>query len=350
MRRLVTAAAAAAVLAAVVAPAAGPSVAASAGAASTTAPPTTQSIGWADAAPAAGAAATAPTWRPTVPIPLAWRIRYSGQLVRTTSTGLTCSVASYARTTYRGVRYLTGATLSCRGSAAVGAHSYAVRIRKAGTTLSVVRRWSYTIAAPPPAAKGDPTAYAFLIAQPFAAPAPVTWNRCQPIGVTVNLGSAPASELTLVQTALDRAKAATGLDIRYLGPTDEVPRTTSPAWANGARIVLAITDPSGTDYPLGNGVVGYGGYSYQYSNRDPAFATYGYVVVDSATLTSLSGGADGLRSVLYLHELGHALGLAHVTDTLQVMYPSLNSAQLPAGYGAGDLNGLKVLGASPAAC
>jgi len=47
------------------------------------------------------------------------------------------------------------------------------------------------------------------------------------------------------------------------------------------------------------------------------------------------------RLNLYLHELGHAVGLDHVHSTRQAMYPSLDGVS---AYGAGDRAGLARLG------
>ena len=52
-------------------------------------------------------------------------------------------------------------------------------------------------------------------------------------------------------------------------------------------------------------------------------------------------GATGVYEVL-LHELGHLVGLDHVTDKNQVMYPTLTH---PIGhYAPGDVAGLAILG------
>ena len=48
---------------------------------------------------------------------------------------------------------------------------------------------------------------------------------------------------------------------------------------------------------------------------------------------------------MILHELSHVMGLEHVDDPLQLMYPEIGT---PDGLAAGDLNGLYQLG--KAAC
>jgi predicted Zn-dependent protease len=96
---------------------------------------------------------------------------------------------------------------------------------------------------------------------------------------------------------------------------------------------------------LAGAVLGYGGStSYWTSASDQAYVT-GEVVFDrDLSLVHPGFGAGLSRGNLVQHELGHVVGLDHVQDRAQVMFPSI-SDKSPDGYGAGDRAGLAQLGA-----
>jgi hypothetical protein len=66
----------------------------------------------------------------------------------------------------------------------------------------------------------------------------------------------------------------------------------------------------------------------------------GSVGLNASASFTLDYGSDGWGQVL-LHELGHVMGLGHVNDPNQVMYPTTANAL---EYGAGDLAGLYAVG------
>lgn len=76
----------------------------------------------------------------------------------------------------------------------------------------------------------------------------------------------------------------------------------------------------------------------------------GYVVVNSAMNSRFRSGfgSGTTRGEMLLHELGHVVGLNHVSSSSQLMYPVL-IARTVASYKTGDLRGLSVVG-RPAGC
>jgi hypothetical protein len=122
-----------------------------------------------------------------------------------------------------------------------------------------------------------------------------------------------------------------------------------------AEIVIAFTTPTRTTYDLTGAVLGEGGFSYAWAGRTVnGRTTYylaiqrGFVVIDTPQMLkqTIGGfGAGARRTNLLLHELGHAMGLQHVTDTHQQMYPTLHSTS-PSGLATGDVTGLTKVGRS----
>jgi len=185
----------------------------------------------------------------------------------------------------------------------------------------------------------------------------VRLNPCQSaVTYKVNVTAVPAGSRTAVlaevRTAVTRLAAATGIVYRYRGTTSEVPRSATID-RQSAELVVAVSTPRGTDVGIGGATVGMGGYHYwiwqstSASGRTVAGAAIGrsWVVLDRDGLGRLRAGfgAGASRGNVILHELGHSVGLEHVTDRRQLMYPSLSSAA-PSGFAAGDRAGLAALG------
>lgn len=179
----------------------------------------------------------------------------------------------------------------------------------------------------------------------------VRWNPCTAIHWKVNLAQAPPSALADATTAVATLSAATGLTLVFDGTTTTTPTTTwLRSTADPDTIVIAWAPKATTDL-YGTIADGEGGWREAGTSPDGVRWTWrivrGFVLVDPTTTTSYAGGFGPGTTIgaLLLHELGHAVGLAHVADQTQLMYPTLTSKTV-ARYSAGDLAGLTRVGRS----
>ena len=194
------------------------------------------------------------------------------------------------------------------------------------------------------------------------------WDPCQPaISYRVNAGAAastPAARAVAVadvRGAFSRLAQATGMTFRYVGTTSRVPTGTDwsenlgdaeiiVAWVDQRRVTSTLLGRVGSAYAAGTGGYSYKTWTWPADAAPTAAIGRGFVVLNAALDRSLRPGfgAGTTRGQLLLHELGHVVGLRHVTLTSQAMYPLLLQRQVSA-YHAGDLAGLRRLG-RPAGC
>jgi hypothetical protein len=215
----------------------------------------------------------------------------------------------------------------------------------AGVVALVVSLWSYPRLAAMSAHQEplplEPTTYTdgsyrFMSTQPGNDQVPVGYNPCKQILMRVNLQGAPPHAMDLVFHAIDDIRHASGLRIAYAGQTPDRPRydvgRVGPvlvAWASASEL-----------RNLGGGVIGVGGSgSYSENYGQTKYFVSGVVTFDSEDFTHMS---QAEQQAVVDHEFGHLVGLAHVPDKGEIMYPSLNPRQLQ--YGHGDLTGLAKLG------
>lgn len=207
-------------------------------------------------------------------------------------------------------------------------------------------------------------AKAFTVFRMHEAPSVMgRWDPCTPIGYRVNRNWAPPGAVADVQEAVRRVSAATRLTFVYRGTTNVIPqaRWADDAYPADTQLIVAWARPSqSTLWPRAsisaNGretLAGRGG-SWHVHARDLSGRRWGrynrgFVLLNAGMSFPAGFGAtgrSGSRGRELMHEMGHVVGLDHPrrTDLHEVMYPVLS--RRPAGWGRGDLAGLRIVGAS----
>ncbi len=192
---------------------------------------------------------------------------------------------------------------------------------------------------------GDPRAYEFIAEVDGR---PVHWDKCRRIGYRVSLRRAPARGLRQAKQAVAKVAEASGLRFAYQGTSRVRPRL-SADYQRGTRLVIGwmTADES---RPLAGGVAGYGGPAYRTDRGHRGEIVKGFVQLDAALNRRLADGfgagprrgLQGTKGQLLMHEISHAVGLDHVGDRRQILYPALTRKE--ARFGAGDRNGLERVG------
>lgn len=197
-----------------------------------------------------------------------------------------------------------------------------------------------------PAAEAS-RAYAFLRTQAGTGE-PVRFNPCEPLHYVVNPEGAPPGAVEAIAAATREIGGEAGITFVYDGTSDERPALRQ----DGDRLVVEREYPppgSGSRWPpvlffwpedperdLPPTALGAGGPSVV------AFEGKVQYVTGSVVLDHRVRHRRALHLVL-LHEIGHLVGLAHVSSPLEMMRRSHDLADRP-GLGPGDRQGLKRLG------
>jgi len=177
---------------------------------------------------------------------------------------------------------------------------------------------------------------------------PARLDPCRPVHVVANFDLAPPQARADLHVALAEISRASGLRLVYDGETTELPGVDRPT-ASGTRwapVLVAWVRGDGTPGEVGPDAYGV--------TRTLAVAHGGRasIVTAQIAINAEAGlrpgfGAGQTTGEVLLHELGHAVGLGHVSDPGQVMNPT--ATNFPARFGSGDLAGLAAVG-RPAGC
>ena len=185
-----------------------------------------------------------------------------------------------------------------------------------------------------------------------ASGAPARWDPCTPIDYVVNYSLAPAGAQADVTQAIARVSAATGMTFVYKGGSNETAmRGRAPYQPDAyphewAPLLISWSRPASTDLladPKSEAVTvpiavtgGIGGGSLVSAE----------IVLNADRQLPVGFGPGASEGEVLMHELGHAVGLGHVSSPSEAMYPSVRGV---ASYGAGDLAGFAAVG-RPAGC
>lgn len=196
--------------------------------------------------------------------------------------------------------------------------------------------------------QGASGSYSFLSTQP-GTKEPVTYPPCRTVQVRINPAGEVAGGSQLVLDAMAHVSELSGLELEYVGPSTQRPDEWSAAMDSGAMeayppALVSWSDEDETP-TLADEVVGVGG---SISVRGAGYARPRYmtgsVTLDGPHLEEVLERPDGeaqVRAVI-LHELGHLVGLGHVTDPGELMSETNFGLH---DFGPGDREGLARLGA-----
>jgi hypothetical protein len=221
-----------------------------------------------------------------------------------------------------------------------------------GAVVSVARARAaagsalHAVTAPAPASAGWGASYLDERGRP------ARWDPCTPIHYVVRTGWVPRGGRADLAAALSRLSRASGLTFVDDGDTDETPSQSRAAYQPAryghrwAPLLVGWVPPDRTDLGLGGGVAGVTVAVAVPGPQGGSIVT-GQVALDAEHRLPSGFGPGATEGEVLLHELAHAVGLGHVLDATQVMYPQTTNSE--SQYGAGDRAGLAALG-RPAGC
>jgi hypothetical protein len=179
---------------------------------------------------------------------------------------------------------------------------------------------------------------------------PIAYDRCRTIRYVIRQRGEPAGGNQIIIAAVSRISAATGLHFAYDGATSEGPsRTRDPRQSqrygqDWAPVLFTWSTAKEVSYLAEPGVLGVGGSQVARTHQGTAVYVTGTVSLDVEKLKPILREPNGRKELraLVLHELGHLVGLDHVSTKGLLMYHRMQRGV--DDFAPDELRGLAVLG------